>query len=287
MSLDRPCWLTLSNVGTDNSGPDSDLTGFILKAGSKESSFSNWALANTPDTQGLLVTGTRVRAGLLFVCVNPSNQVWALKLTDKSVVAKMALPVSAFCNDLGFDTSGQLFVTTNGNAGKPDILYKLAANLVPTTSASSTVASTAWKTWHTAPVGEGGLNGLVFSSTLGKLLWSQGASIRSSATTGDTATASTEVNLPTTWNVDGMQLTAAGNLLVIVGESSATTVTNLGAQKINLSTGTKGATSAVAGGANCSTTVAIVGDDAFCTTGNDSNNQAIQKVLRLTGAGKL
>lgn len=154
--------------------------------------------------------------------------------------------------------------------------------------AAGNVPSTAWKKWHTAPTGLDGLNGLTYSAALDKLLWAQGASIRSSATTGDSASASTEINLPTGWSLDGMQLTAAGNLLVVASKSSGSTVEDLGAQLVNLSTGTKGVTAAVSAGANCATTVAIVGDDAFCTTTTtDSNGQAIQKVLRLAGAGKL
>lgn len=102
-------------VGTDDTANGSALTGFILKAGSQQNSFSDWALNSTSETQDLLVAGTRVRSGVLYACINFSHQVWALKLSDKSVVAKMQLPGSGFCNDLSFDTAGNLFVTTNGS----------------------------------------------------------------------------------------------------------------------------------------------------------------------------
>lgn len=259
-------------VGTDNGS--AAVTGFILKAGSQESSFSDWALSSKVGANGNRIAGTRVRKGVIYACVNGIDaEVWALKLSDRSVIAKMRLPGGRFCNDIAFDSAGQLFVTVNG-FNDPDTIYKLAAANVPTDAG---VQSFDWKTWHTST---DGLNGLTYSSALGKLLWSQGATIQSSATSADTASARTEITLPTGWSVDGLQLTSAGNLLLIATIADQNTASRLGVQLVNLGTGTKGLTSTVIGGTDCTTTVAIVGDDAFCTTD-------LQKVVRIAGAGKL
>jgi hypothetical protein len=119
----------------------------------------------------------------------------------------------------------------------------------------------------------GAVNGLVLETANGKLLWSQDSRVVSSATGSPTATSTTEATLTTVTFIDGMQLTSAGNPLL---------VTNTSAQVVNMASATKGTLSAITGDANCTSTIAVVGDDAYC-----SSNLAPGKALRLTGAGKL
>ena len=256
-------------VGTDGTSGSSPVS-LILKAGAQANSFTDWLpVSILGGATSALVTGTRVYNNKLYACINrPSSsaQIWAIKLSDKSVPDKFSLPsTETFCNDMAFDASGNLLATTN--AGGPfgagtESVYKLPAATVQT---GGTVAGTTWIKWST---GGGAVNGLLYDANKGKLFWAQGNSVVSSAT--GTASAIPVAEL-IGLRFDGLQLTSAGNLMGVLADGTKTYVFNL-----STNIGTE-----LPGGAECASTVAIVGDDAFCPTAST------QKVLRLVGAGKL
>lgn len=248
-------------------------TNLILKAGAQDSSFAAWlpysALAT--GTNRRLVTGLRIRNGVLYACINiqtAPEQVIGVRLSDKTVTATMSLPASErFCNDLAFDDAGNLFVTTNSgtSAAGAESVYKLAAAKV---QAGGTVPSTDWVQWSTSA---DAVNGLVYDSANSKLIWVKGSQVVSSPTSGSTATVTQEFDV--TDQIDGLQLTRTGKLLAITGS---------GAKVYPMSGAGKGNPSAVSDGTNCETTVTIYGDDAYCSASYDRD-----VVLRLVGAGNL
>lgn len=257
-------------IGTDSSGTAQ--TNLILKAGAQDSSFSAWfaySALTTTGTNRRLVTGLRIRSGVLYACntVLGSAQVIGVRLSDKTVTATMSLPASErFCNDLAFDDAGNLFVTTNSMGGSStESVYKLAAAKV---QAGGTVPSSDWVQWSTSA---DAVNGLVYDSANNKLIWRKGLQVVSSPTSGSTATVTKEFDV--TDEIDGLQLTRTGKLLAI---------TSAGAKVYPMSGASKGNPSAVSGGTDCETTVTIYGDDAYCSASYDRD-----VVLRLVGAGNL
>jgi sugar lactone lactonase YvrE len=193
------------------------------------------------------------------------------RLATQAKLADLALP-AGFCNDLAFDSAGNLFATVNNFTASTERIYKLSASTVA--SGSATAAN--WAPWYTAPTGFK-VNGLAYDATNSRLLWADnsatlgGTFIQASATAGAAASASAVISSLAV-NVDGLQINNKGNLVAID--------TTTGAKLVNLATGTPGTVTNLTDGAACSTTVAIYKADAWC-----SDSRA--KVIRLVGAGDL
>jgi hypothetical protein len=252
----------------------------LLRASATETSFSNWLsatgiLPGAPASTSLVV-GTRVQGSAIYFCASSisSSKVLAYTLADQTKLADLALP-AGFCNDLAFDSAGNLFASVNNFSAPSERIYKLSSSLV----ASGSATAAHWGPWYTAPTGYK-LNGLAYDTPNSRLLWADnsaalgGSKIQASATTGAAASA-TAVISSLAVDVDGLQINNKGNLVAIDTAS--------GAKLINLATGTVGTVGAVTNltnGAACKTTVAIYKADAWCS-------DLVGKVIRLVGAGDL
>jgi hypothetical protein len=262
-------------------GTGGDAAFALLRASATETSFSNWLsatgiLPGAPASTSLVV-GTRVQGSgantAIYFCASSiaSSRVLAYTLATQAKLADLALP-AGFCNDLAFDSTGNLFVTVNNFSAATERIYKLSSSVLA--SGSATAAS--WSPWYTAPTGFD-VNGLTYDAPNSRLLWADnsatrgGTKIQASATTGATATATAVIsNLAV--DVDGLHINNKGNLVAIDTAS--------GAKLINLATGTAGTVTNLTDGAACSTTVAIYKADAWCS-------DSVGKVIRLVGAGDL
>jgi hypothetical protein len=268
--------LSLAAYG-GSGGTSGDATFALLRASATETSFSNWLsatgiLPGAPASTSLVV-GTRVQGAAIYFCASSisSSKVLAYKLADKAKLADFALP-AGFCNDLAFDSAGNLFASVNNFTAPSERIYKLSSSTVA--SGSATAAN--WSPWYTAPTGFD-VNGLAYDTPNSRLLWADnsaalgGTKIQASATTGAAASATAVIsNLAV--NVDGLQINNQGNLVAIDTAS--------GAKLINLATGTAGTVTNLTDGAACKTTVAIYKADAWCS-------DSVGKVIRLVGAGDL
>lgn len=245
----------------------------LLRAAATESVFSNWLsatgiLPGAPASASMVV-GTRVKDNAIYFCVtNPvtaSSKVMAYNLFTQAKVGEFALP-AGFCNDLAFDGGGNnLFVTSNRLTAGTEAIYKLTALQV----ASGSAVAADWATWYTPPAGFK-LNGLSYDSLSNRLLWAD----VSTPATGNTKiqaspTGGAVHNLVTLLSglsveVDGLQVNAKGNLIVVDATS--------GAKLINLATGVLGTVTNLTDGAACRTTVALYQLDAWCS---DSTGRVI------------
>jgi hypothetical protein len=259
----------------------------LLRATATQASFTDWLstagiLPGTPSAStpsAAFIVGTRVQGNAIYFCVsNPfnassSSMVFAYRLADQTKLAEFALP-TGFCNDLAFDSAGNLFATVNRFGAASDGIYRLSASTVATGSASAA----SWATWHTPSTSTTfTLNGLAFDTANNRLLWAENSSpagnthIRASVT-GASLSSPSSVITGLNMEIDGLQINSKGNLIAI---DTAT-----GAKLINLGTGALGTVTNLTDGAGCATTVAIYKADAWCS-------DAAGAVIRLVGAGDL
>lgn len=260
-------------VGTDTGAPQ-----LILKAGAQDKTFGAWlpfSALGVSASSNWYVMGLRIRQGTLYACVvntGISAAILAVQLKDASKVGFFNLPqTSDACNDLTLDDAGNLFVTAYVNHGQgTNSVYKLSADKVRN---GGTLLGSDWIEWSSS---SDSVNGLVYDSANSKLIWKKGDDVVSSPTAGDAAVITKEFTVLDNM-MDGMQLTTKSNLLVING----------GAYIYSMSSPNKGKATAVSDGANCQTTVAIYGDDAFCVNSPAQAQGADSKVLRLKGAANL
>jgi hypothetical protein len=278
-------------VGTGSKDLGGDYGFALLRATATQTSFSDWLsaagiLPGTPSPttpSGAFIVGTRVQSSAIYFCVsNPvasTAKVMAYQLSNQAKVAEFALP-AGFCNDLAFDSAGNLFVTANDfvTPAPAERIYKLSASVV----ATGTASAASWAAWYTAPAGFK-LNGLAFDAPNNRLLWADNSNaagntkIQASTTSGSTASPTAVVsNLAL--DIDGLQITSKGNLIAIDHNADASNHT--GARHISLGTGTPGTVTSLADGTQCATTVALYKADAWCS-------DSVGAVYRLVGAGDL
>ena len=265
--------------GTLYLGTSGDSVFALLRSAPLATTFTGWLSATGilpgAPASGTLVAGTRVQGGLIYFCAStlaPVGKVWAFNLATQAKTGEYALP-SGFCNDLAFDTAGNLFATTNRITVGAEAIVKLSAASV----ASGTSTATDWATWYTPPAGFD-MNGLTFDAAGNRLIWAdntttpRGTSRFNASPTSPSAASVTVLFNSLAVDVDGLQITRAGNLLAIDQVT--------GAKLISLGTGIAGNVSSLTGGAACATTVALYRSDAWC-----SDSRGL--VLRLAGAGNL